>query len=69
MIYFEDSFATCPFYQRESGYRLICEGITENASNITVFPNKSDMNKHKAKFCRKCYGDCILCRALLTKYA
>ncbi|MBR4881383.1 MAG: hypothetical protein IKU19_05580 [Clostridia bacterium] len=66
--YTEDAYITCPFYLKEASTRLICEGITEGASNVTVFGNSLLKARHQSRYCRRDYGSCALCKALMSKY-
>lgn len=69
MKYSEDPYVNCPFYAKESKNSLICEGLYDNTGNITTFRTAQYKRLHKDKYCRNGYGECILCRMLLDKYA
>ena len=66
--YTEDAYTTCPFYHKEAGARLICEGIADGSSNVTVFGNTLLKARHQSRYCRSDYGSCALCKALMSKY-
>ncbi len=66
--YIEDAYTTCPFYHKEVGARLVCEGISDGASTVTVFGNTLLKARHQSRYCRKDYGSCALCKALMSKY-
>ena len=68
MKYIEDTYTTCPFYMKEAGTRLICEGITEGSSTATVFGNTLLKARHQNRYCRNDYNSCALCKALMSKY-
>lgn len=66
--YTEDSYTACPFYLKECGTRLLCEGIADGSTNVTVFSSHVGMARHKERFCRSDYNGCSLCSALMDKY-
>ncbi|MBQ4601625.1 MAG: hypothetical protein IJB24_02080 [Clostridia bacterium] len=66
--YTEDIYTTCPFYLKEASSRLICEGIPEGTSNVTVFTNSLLKARHQNRYCRNDYSACALCKALMSKY-
>ncbi len=67
--YKEDAYANCPFYHREKGRVLTCEGVPEkSASCSTHFVDGVELARYKSKYCRKNYEECELYKALMTKY-
>ncbi len=66
--YTEDAYTTCPFYLKEASTRLVCEGIPEGSSNVTVFGNSLLKARHQSRYCRSDYSSCALCKALMSKY-
>ena len=47
----EDYDAQCPFYRREDGLVLVCEGVTPESSLGLRFAQKQQKRAHKAVFC------------------
>lgn len=58
----------CPFYRYEDSVRIICEGIGKRGTCANNFLNANDKDSHRFLKCDKNYKDCILYRALITKY-
>ena len=68
--YWESKWAICPFYQRENGQKIVCEGVNEK-SNIDIrFDTKNDKYKYVHDFCySECdHTKCIIHKSLMSKY-
>ena len=62
--------SVCPFFVRERGTRIVCEGIVPDTLIETDFKNSRSKKLHQ-KCC--CYSfeyraRCSLCRAIYQKY-
>ena len=67
--YNEDIYTKCPFYQRETGRRIVCEGFSaDSISCTTLFNGRTALEKHKDEFCRGSYTNCEFYRVLIKKY-
>ena len=61
---YEARAAKCPFYRRESGSVVFCEG-TEGCNAIHVaFSARALKKKYASAFCRGEYPECLIARAL-----
>lgn len=60
MQHYVDKNAVCPFYTKQEGLRVYCEGFCRDNSLNVVFRRNIDMDEHKTHFCcningyRKC---------------
>lgn len=57
--YYESKLAICPFYLRDTGKTVSCEGISSNSCLQYTFKTGDEKKEHKEKFCnsydyRKC---------------
>ena len=68
MKYKESTFAKCPFYHRETGERISCEGATKGATNLIIFENKRDKVRYVDKYCYDEYTKCGIYKTDLQKY-
>ena len=64
--------ATCPFFIIDSNFRSVqsqitCEGLY-GQSNKIIFEKHTDKLKHGLTYCTKDYKECLLYKALMTKY-
>ena len=64
----ESTGALCPFYKREEQFKIYCEGVERNSSIQLGFGTPQNKQKHSAKYCGKNWEECIIARALKTKY-
>lgn len=58
----------CPFYVSEDGYRVRCEGLAKKMHTHMVFPTPQSKSAYKKRYCDTRYKDCLLCKALYSKY-
>ena len=55
--YREDAYTLCPFYHKESAERLICEGVCDGASTMTLFPSSIIKARYQNRYCMLKYYD------------
>ena len=61
---YEARSAKCPFYKKESGSVVFCEG-TERCNAIHVaFSARALKKKYASAFCRGEFSECLIARAL-----
>ena len=68
MSRYDDVDAKCPFYQRSSEKRIVCEGIMENSVTVQEFNKKSDKKSHRNNYCDNKYSECKMFKILDRKY-
>ena len=55
----EDKNVECPYYRKDDGTRLICEGITADMETINlVFPNRKALLTYRKTKCIRCWKEC-----------
>jgi hypothetical protein len=57
-------YAVCPYYLHEDSQVIYCEGIVPDSVIHLAFANKTDAKAYKCKYCRKCYGECLISQLL-----
>lgn len=60
--------AVCPFYKKESAYKIICEGVEDNSSLSSSFGTPAKKSEYACKYCDKDWEHCIIAKALNGKY-
>lgn len=64
-----DAYFKCPFYLRESGKLICCEGVVKNTCISTSFPTPDDKKTHMILCCFKVDGgNCPMAKNLFSKY-
>lgn len=58
----------CPFFKKEEGIVITCEGIVDNSSIKLCFTYKAQKNLQSKTFCQKDYQKCEVYRMLMEKY-
>ena len=60
----------CPFYHKEEGVKLLCEGFCKACSLQTSFTNREQLISHKARHCNsfKGYPKCPLYPIINKQY-
>ncbi len=64
----ESKCAKCPFYECEEAQKVICEGVEENSGIHLCFKTPESQKKYKREHCYNNYEDCIIYKALSSKY-
>ena len=64
--------AICPFFVTDSNFRSVqsqitCEGLHGQYNKI-IFAKHTDKLRHGLKYCTKDYKECLVYKALMTKY-
>ena len=68
MSRYDDVSAKCPFYQRNSERKIVCEGIIEGSVTVQEFDKRSDKEAHRNKYCDNQYSRCKIYDILQKKY-
>ena len=54
-----DAYMDCPYYVRDDGAKLICEGITDDMMTVQqVFDTRQTMLEYRKRNCVKCWREC-----------
>lgn len=61
-------YVVCPFYIKEDGRSITCEGITDKCNISLHFRSPRLKKQHHDIFCAHSYACCEVCRMLLQKY-
>lgn len=64
----ESRCAKCPFYDGEEAQKVVCEGVEENTRIHLCFDTPASQRAYKIEFCYNYYEDCIIYKALYSKY-
>lgn len=67
MARYEDTYAKCPYYKWEEGYRQCCRWVNDKASVQITFENKEVRKEFKRKFCKRNWQGCPLAMALAMR--
>lgn len=58
----------CPFYFRETGKQIVCEGFYEGSTTKMCFPSRTRKRRHLKEMCNQYrYDRCPLAAALVVK--
>lgn len=58
----------CPFYVRESEFRITCEGISDSCSLSVGFATKGAKRRWQQRYCAAfCYPECPIAAVLLKR--
>lgn len=65
-----DKSIICPFYTKENGSKINCEGFTHTNSIQTSFQSKDLLMTHKCRYCKNIarYRNCPLYPIIERKY-
>ena len=64
-----DKNAECPYYRKDDGIRLICEGITSEMDTINlVFPNRKALLTYRRENCCRCWKECAIKKLIDKKW-
>lgn len=61
-------YVKCPYYHREEKQKIFCEGIQEGTSIHLAFDTGENLKEYERRFCKRCWGDCILAQMQNRKY-
>ena len=64
MKYYESKRAVCPFYVREDGREIVCEGACRGCETRLSFSSHGKKKRYCRAFCRGEYGECLIARAM-----
>lgn len=57
-----DTSVLCPYYVGSEERAIICEGgLDPNGKTECRFRTKKKKQDYMARFCKNCYGACVLC--------
>ncbi|MBP3555766.1 MAG: hypothetical protein J6K63_09000 [Clostridia bacterium] len=56
MSNFLDKYVACPFYFKQEGRKIYCDGFEQGVRIHLSFGNKILMNKHKSQYCHSVKG-------------
>ena len=64
-----DKNVECPYYRKDDGIRLICEGITTEMDTVNlVFPNRKALLTYRRTKCSRCWKDCAIKKLIDQKW-
>lgn len=59
----------CPFFVADDGgHRITCEGCIKGSNIVQVFPRKADYEAYMRDKCQKIVPDCLVYKAMMSKY-
>ena len=60
----------CPFYHKEVGVKILCEGFSKSSSLQTTFNCRDKLIAHKHRYCNSMegYPECPLYPAIYGQY-
>lgn len=64
-------YVVCPFYHKEDGVKILCEGFCEATTSLqSTFRCREDLRLHKKKYCEAMNGfkKCPLYPAINRQY-
>lgn len=61
-----DDEAQCPFYKAEDKNIIYCEGVTDSSTVHNAFPGSAAA--YKKEYCCRKWEDCLIAKALWSKY-
>ena len=64
----ESKCAKCPFYDSEEAQKVVCEGVENNTGIHLCFESPASQKEYKKAFCYHNYKDCLIYKALDSKY-
>ena len=65
-----DKNVGCPYYRKDDGQRLICEGITSDMDTINlVFPDRKALLTYRKNKCSRCWKECALKKIIDQKWS
>ena len=64
MKYYESKRAVCPFYVREGGREVCCEGAGRGCVTRLSFSTHGKKKLYCSAFCRGEYCECLIARAM-----
>lgn len=59
-----DKNVNCPYYLKDEGIRLSCEGVKGATATNLVFPTKKLMMEYRRAHCIRCWKECPIAQAL-----
>jgi hypothetical protein len=64
-----DKNVECPYYRKDDGLRLICEGITRDMETINlVFPDRESLLYYRRNKCSRCWKECAIKKLIDKKW-
>ena len=62
-------FALCPFYQYQTGERVMCDGSASGTRVMLVFMNREERNKYLDLYCECNYQACPVYEGLMKAWS
>lgn len=63
-----DDYVLCPYYKSDERQIIYCEGVDEGTALHLAFSTLPQLKEYKVKFCRNCWGECMIAAMLNRKY-
>ena len=64
-----DKNVECPYYRKDDGQRLICEGITSDMETVNlVFPDRKALLTYRRNKCSRCWKECAIKKLIDQKW-
>lgn len=74
-VFYPDIGIKCPFYEKGDSRFIQCEGLNDKCSTRIIFKDavygnalREERFKYSTHYCMEHYEDCILYKALYSKY-
>lgn len=61
-------YTLCPFYKKETGDRIVCEGVPDQTVTSLNFTSANAKNEFKTIYCEANYKACPYARILYDKW-
>ena len=59
----------CPYYRKDNGIRLVCEGIIQDMVSVNmIFHDRKSLLAHRGRYCVRCYENCPIKQMVDAKY-
>ena len=70
MSQYISKYAACPYYHRNDGNRICCEGTGKHNTVNLVFNDNKKLKEYGIRYCNDInnYHNCLICKALNSKY-
>ena len=64
----EDEHVKCPYYKQDDQQKIRCEGVEPGSAIHLAFGQRDRLKGYKSRFCRSCWGDCLIAKMLNQKW-
>lgn len=69
MTHYESPYVKCPYYHRNNGNMICCEGVDETTTLNLTFTSKKRINEYVNTYCNCDYKQCRVHKMLDEKWS